>query len=75
MKPSVGRTVHYITAKKSHRPAIITHVWEDGSVSLHIMTVPSLDFMGSHDLDKVVYRDEKDGLAGTWHWPEREAGP
>jgi hypothetical protein len=71
MKPSVGRIVHYVTAKLSHRPAIVTHVWEDGTCSLRIFTVQSLDWMAPFDLDKVP--EGPPAMVGAWHWPERES--
>lgn len=78
-EPSIGRTVHYILFPGEHRPATVTKLHDDGSVSL----VVQLD--GLNDMKRLnessfisgfqfwvpaVYQDRFNMVLGTWHWPE-----
>lgn len=70
-KPSVGRTVHYVSYgtpggeyTSQCRAAIITEVWSDSQVNLAVLN-PSGMFFNSAD------HDESSHEGGTWHWPER----
>lgn len=76
MKPSVGRTVHYVsygTPKGEYtsqcRAAIITEVKivteTESSVSLCVLNPEGLFFNKDS-----AYSDNHTG--GTWHWSERE---
>lgn len=79
-KPTIGRIVHYVLPDglnaMAHRPAIITDVREDGTVDMQVFTTG--DGSGVGDGLPGVFRqaavraDEKDRMAGTWHWPERD---
>lgn len=84
MKPSIGRIVHYVQKKPAHYgegvvhlPAIITAVWGDTCVNLHVFTDGS-----NSETDGTNYRntkwitsatlDESGTQERSWHWPERE---
>lgn len=76
MKPSIGRTVHFVLDsgpnKGEDRPAVIVRVWTDELVNLQVITD------GPNDgLDAIVWKtsiqfSEDTSKTPTWHWPERE---
>lgn len=74
MKPSVGRTVHYVSYgtpggeyTKECRAAIVTAVYGDtNAVSLAVLNPTGLFFHENTLLDAT------ENQGGTWHWPERE---
>lgn len=87
-KPTVGRIVHYVgydPPTGTHLAAIITEVYADGIVGLHMFPIPKWAeqirlqkrmpeegqvFRGEKgDVEYVKYSDKKE--PGTWHWPER----
>lgn len=70
--PSVGRIVHYASARsdRAHtqhcRAAIVTCTHDDNVVDLFVLT----DTLFFHS--RGVHNDEVNTeLGGTWHWPER----
>jgi hypothetical protein len=77
VKPSVGRTVHYVShgtppradgsqAYTSEcRAAIVTIVNPDGTVGLCVLN-PTGQFFNSS-----ISGDFTEKSGGTWHWPER----
>ncbi len=83
-KPSIGRIVHYVQEKPAqfgtgvlHLPAIITAVWGDACVNLHVFSdgsnsepdstnYPRTKWITSTNLD-----ESESPAARTWHWPER----
>lgn len=75
-KPSVVRSVHYVSAGHSLgvynstcRAAIVTDVKDDDqTVSLAVLTPKGFFFY-----EGVTFDEGKAG--GTWHWPERVEGP
>ncbi len=76
-RPSVGRIVHYVgmghslgtnASTSTCRPAIITEVKNDTTVSIAAFSTKALSFY-----DNLPQDEGKSG--GTWHWPERENGP
>ncbi len=78
MKPTIGRIVHYIaheTNDRTHRPrvyaAIISEVFEDETVSLHVF-VPQSDIpiICFHPIVAKVKADPSSVEArGCWNWP------
>jgi len=73
MKPTIGRIVHYTNlGDKEDRyppeahPAIITDVYNDLYVALHIFYKT-----GQFDMDSVPYSDTPMNR-GHWNWPPRE---
>lgn len=68
MKPSVGRIVHFhattgadeFNGSKTH-PAIITRVWSDDCVNLHVF----------FDANAPQVRTSCSASLGMWSWPER----
>lgn len=73
-KPSVGRIVHYtppeeeVSPKGQAYPAIITHVFGDTCVNLHVFGDGS--FGSPNHLPTSVSFDA-DGGVRTWRWPPR----
>lgn len=74
MKPTVGRTVHYMSYGtpggeygKECRAAIITEVGEMGRVSLAVLNPTGMFF------NQNCPQDEGLCHGGTWHWPEMVA--
>lgn len=72
MKPSVGRTVHYVSYgtpggeyPKACRAAVITEADTSETVGLAVLNPTGVFF------DRTVVHDEDDKAGGTWHWPER----
>jgi hypothetical protein len=74
-RPTIGRIVHYVVDRDlgEHRPAIVTHVWDDTLCNLQVFTD------GQNDQSELgmfwqssVENDEDYKETGTWHWPERE---
>lgn len=75
MRPSVGRTVHYVSYgtpggeyTSQCRAAVITAVrgvlQGDEGVDLFVMNPEGIF------LNKGVRHDENEKKGGTWHWPE-----
>ena len=77
MKPTVGRIVHYIvpdhispTTKGQSRAAIITRVWNDTCVNLHVFfDGDALPPGTSPVVTSVLQGTDED----KWMWPPREA--
>ena len=75
--PTVGRIVHYtpMGAGKGGQPypAVITHVWTDTCVNLHVLAD------GSHELSQVdvlpasVTLATEPGQPRSWSWPQMAA--
>lgn len=83
MKPSIGRTVHYVSYGTPGgeypsvcRAAIITAVdtyqHSENSSGLHTGHV-SLAVLNPEGMffNRAVLHDEGEKRGGTWHWPER----
>lgn len=75
MKPSVGRSVHYVSAGHSLgtysstcRAAIVTDVKNDTEISCAVFSGKGMYFYES-----LEYDESKAG--GTWHWPELVEAP
>lgn len=72
MKPTVGRIVHYWVVDSYGnvvpRAAIITHVWSDDCVNLHVFGDGSFGADDSKQTS-VIRTDSPDSLC--WSWPER----
>lgn len=66
-KPFIGRVVHFIhPASREHWPAMITRVWSDECVNLHVLPDNGPAFcVTSIELD--TEREEP----RSWHWPEK----
>jgi hypothetical protein len=68
MKPSIGRIVHHVNGQGAHEAAIISRVFSDTCVNLHVM----------QDDDTEPFRRITSVLQdeivrpNSWHWPERE---
>ncbi len=80
MKPTIGRIVHFVnpygTGKKIF-PAIITNVWSDTCVNLHVFWDGSnygVPIGASPFVSSVIYdgRPMPDCDLRTWFWPTRE---
>lgn len=81
-KPSVGRIVHYYldepnrSPHKPFYPAVITHVWDDQRVNLHVFD-DGTNRLGGTDLPtSVVYGVTREGdpeppPTQFWTWPPR----
>lgn len=75
MKPTVGRTVHYVSYgtpggeySSECRAAIITEVSKvspSDTVGLAVINPTGAFF------NRTVFQDEGEKRGGTWHWPER----
>jgi hypothetical protein len=66
-KPTVGRIVHVNLSdddKGQPHAAIITHVWSDTCVNLHLFA-DACFFNAPRLSARVNYGEE----AGHWHWP------
>lgn len=79
MKPSIGRTVHFVLAAGNnigaHRPAIITNVIStDGICALTVLPDASRDGIGFIFCTSSAMHSE-DARPGTWHWPEIQTHP
>ena len=87
MKPTIGRIVHFVRAvtpvSTVERPAIIVHVWDEGSgeyggtVQLQVFNDgdggPSNDGLPNVTWEtSVPFSADKGGF--SWHWPERDDG-
>lgn len=73
MKPTNGRIVLFVNrigeTEGEHSPAIISRVWGDTCVNLHIM---QQDALAPMRLETSRMLDESPSpQAGTWHWPRR----
>lgn len=69
MKPSIGRTVHYVTGG-FHHAAIVTHVSGE-FVDLEVF--PSPRVLAHVDRTPIVVPYSEEPIENSWHWPEREA--
>jgi hypothetical protein len=76
-KPSVGRIVHYKipgsqVGQGGECPAIITRVWSDTCVNLHLFRDHEQSglLLEQGNYPTSVTYDEGKGDR-TWHWPER----
>lgn len=78
-KPSMGRIVHYVMTHQrgsgqpfEECPAIITRVWSDTCVNLHLLRDHDQSHHDQQQGDKPtsVMFDEA-GAPRSWHWPER----
>lgn len=75
MKPSIGRTVHFVDTSGVHCAAIISRVDSDTRVLLHIMN-PGLPRFSQMPTPPAVFvresqYDEYGRIDGSWHWPEK----
>lgn len=75
-KPSVGRIVHYIPELSNHPkgqpyPAIITHVWSETCVNLHIFDDGSHCLLVVQEQTSVMLRTEEMVAGACWEWPPR----
>ena len=72
MKPTVGRIVHYWVVDPYGnvvpRAAIITHVWSDECVNLHVFGDGT--FGGEDQKITSVVKTEANNPM-SWSWPER----
>lgn len=70
MKPSIGRTVHFLM-DNVHFAAMITRVWSDTCVNLTVF-----DNGDSESNNEVMFirtsvvLDNERQMNYTWHWPE-----
>jgi hypothetical protein len=89
MKPSIGRIVHYVQEKPPqyqvkdepkvlvHLPAIVTAVWSDTCVNLHVFTdggnseIDGTNFRSVKWITSVTLDDSETPRAHSWHWPEK----
>lgn len=78
-KASAGRIVHFVLSGEAeslgqHRPAIITQVNFDGTVSIHVWThdADGGRYAHGHYFAHFIAQDETDKRPGTWHWPEHD---
>jgi len=69
MKPSLGRIVHYVAAAGEIRSAIITRVWNDTCVNLHVFLDGDMDLHSRQT--SVVQTSETEQAPGRWFWPPR----
>lgn len=71
MIPSVGRTVHFFPGMSKHKgqpyPAVITHVWSDQCVNLHVLDDGSFP-LGRPTVTSVMKRNG-DLAEEVWDWP------
>lgn len=90
MKPTIGRIVHFVQEKPAsyqpkegpkvlvHLPAIITAVWGDTCVNLHVFTDGSNSEEDANNYPRtkwvtsVTLDASETPHARSWHWPERE---
>jgi hypothetical protein len=61
---AIGRIVHYVTTDGQEKAAIISDVYHDDVVALHVM-----DTYGVNVVFQVGFSEKKAGH--TWHWPEK----
>jgi hypothetical protein len=66
-KPTIGRTVHFLTEEGETLPAVVTQVHEDGTVNLRAFT--NNDFSPPAILIKNVSEGNNDR---QWSWPPRD---
>jgi hypothetical protein len=82
MKPTTGRTVHYVSAGSADgvypsvcRAAIVTAVLECGHGRESCVSLTVFNPEGLHFNMHVQYDNDRSPLQvrrQTWHWPERE---
>ena len=76
-KPSVGRIVLYTppdesgpaSVKSQSYPAVITHVWSDWTVNLHVIQDGSFPLNTTVIPTSVSY--SRDQAPNSWTWPPR----
>lgn len=74
-KPSIGRVVHYVLPADSHhpgeaRPAIITRVWGDTCVNLHVFLDGKNDYDNPQEHEWQTSRLlGEPGQQYSWFWP------
>jgi hypothetical protein len=66
-RPTIGRIVHYVASAGAHWPAIITRVWPNETVNLHVLADGRAAFHYTS-----APHDETGNAISSWHWPERE---
>lgn len=80
MKPSIGRTVHFVLDrgpnKGQHRPAVIVRVWSDTCVQLQVFTDSDATDRYNDQIPNPLWAtsvtyDETAEKIYSWHWPER----
>jgi hypothetical protein len=80
MRPTIGRTVHYVNKTGFHVPAIILATFQDEVINLLAFTDPMFDMEPGAEQRQVRYESkishsENTRVTNTWHWPERELEP
>lgn len=70
MKPSIGRTVHFVS-EGVHYAAVIVKVWGPDCVNLFVMPNGSSPILEAKVITSVL-QDESAERDYSWHWPERE---
>lgn len=70
MRPTVGRIVHYFPDSDANTPvpAIVTRVWSDDCVNLHVFTDGTADRVPNKIPTSVPRRAEGE-TRGRWDWP------
>jgi len=75
MKPSIGRTVHFVDEIAQEHAAIICHVWSEQTVNLyvfpHYTDKSPRGFFTSVPFSEPPVIPPASLLVNTWHWPER----
>jgi len=79
MRPSVGRIVHYFAPGQVPvcRAAIVTAVWDSGSIDVTAFPPVKGAPYGVTDLTEVPPHPEfghEGQHVDSWHWPEWKAG-
>ncbi len=70
MKPTIGRIVRFHHGEQEDGPAIITHVWHEGSDGRPAM-VNLVVFGTDYDNPAVTKTSVLEGMnPGNWSWPE-----
>lgn len=75
-KPTIGRIVHYWVlnseeCQQAPNPAIITHVFSDGTVNLQVFGDMPDEAAGVGTSMRRGVSESTDGRSGTWCWPPR----
>jgi hypothetical protein len=77
MKPTIGRIVHFVNPfgiGSEIFPAIITHVWSETCVNLHVFyDGPNGDVPedASPFVSSVLFDQHGVPSQRTWHWPPK----
>jgi hypothetical protein len=66
MVPSIGRIVHFMQGDHVCHPAIITKVWDDNVVNLHV-------FFDEHpsQIKTGIWSEETTQNSMAWKWPDK----